>query len=135
VSSISASADVLQTVLHTVTDVADERGVTMARKLIFMCFKRPGLDPSGFAAEWSGSRHVAVVERIPGLERYVHNYLAATEQTNAPDGIGELWFETDEALEAALNSPEMGAAVDDATTFLDMGRTYAVPASEATIVG
>jgi uncharacterized protein (TIGR02118 family) len=107
----------------------------MARKLIFMCYKRPGLDPNEFAAEWSGSRHVAVVERVPGLERYVHNYLAATDQTNAPDGVGELWFETDEALEVALTSPEMGAAVDDARIFLDMDRTYAVPASEATIIG
>jgi uncharacterized protein (TIGR02118 family) len=107
----------------------------MARKLIFMCFKRPDLDANGFAAEWSGKRHVAVVERIPGLERYVHNYLTATDQANAPDGVGELWFETDEALDAALTSPEMGAAIDDARTFLDMDRTYAVPASEAAIIG
>jgi hypothetical protein len=41
----------------------------MARKLIFICYKRPELDTNGFAAEWSGSRHVAIVERIPGLER------------------------------------------------------------------
>jgi uncharacterized protein (TIGR02118 family) len=107
----------------------------MARKLIFMCYKRPDLDPNGFAAEWSGNRHVAVVERIPGLERYVHNYLAATDQAGAPDGVGELWFETDEAMDAALTSPELGAAVDDAKIFLDMDRTYAVPASEATIIG
>lgn len=107
----------------------------MARKLVFMCYKRPELDANGFAAEWSGSRHVAVVGRIPGLERYVHNYVAVADQANAPDGIGELWFETDEALEAALASPEMGAAVDDAKIFLDMGRTYAAPASEATIIG
>lgn len=107
----------------------------MARKLIFFCYKRPELDASGFAAEWSGGRHVAVVERIPGLERYVHNYVAATDQANAPDGVGELWFETDEALQSALASPEMGAAVDDAKMFLDMDRTYAVPAIEAAIVG
>ncbi len=44
------------------------------------------------------------------------------------------WY-SDEALEAALASPEMGAAVDDAKIFLDMDRTYAVPASEATIIG
>ena len=107
----------------------------MSRKLIFICFKHPELNAKDFAAEWAGARHAAVVERIPGLERYVHNYVGATDQASAPDGIGELWFETDEALEGAVNSPEMGAAVEDAKKFLDMGRTYAVPATEATIIG
>jgi len=107
----------------------------MSRKLIFICFKRPELNDKEFAADWAGARHAAVVERIPGLEKYVHNYLAATDQSSAPDGIGELWFESDEALEGAMNSPEMGAAVEDAKKFLDMSRTYAVPATEGTIIG
>jgi uncharacterized protein (TIGR02118 family) len=107
----------------------------VSRKLIFICHKRPELDKKEFAAEWAGARHAAVVERIPGLEKYVHNYLAASDEARAPDGIGELWFETDEALDEAMNSAEMGAAVEDAMKFLDMERTYAVPATEATILG
>jgi uncharacterized protein (TIGR02118 family) len=107
----------------------------MARKLIFICDKPPELDAKQFAAEWAGTRHAAIVEQIPGLTRYVHNYLGRTDNAASPDGIVELWFDTDEALEKALNSPEMGAAVDDAKAFLDMDRTYAVPVTEATIVG
>lgn len=107
----------------------------MSRKLIFICYKRPELDDKEFAAEWAGARHAAVVERIPGLERYVHNYVGASENASAPAGIGELWFETDEALERTMTSPEMAAAVEDAKQFLDMERTYAVPATEATIIG
>ncbi len=107
----------------------------MSRKLIFICYKRPELDDKEFAAEWAGTRHAAVVERIPGLQRYVHNYVGASDEASAPDGIGELWFETDQALEKAMNSDEMGAAVEDAKKFLDMERTYAIPATEATIIG
>jgi len=107
----------------------------MPRKLIFICHKRSEFDAKRFAAEWASARHAAIVERIPGLTRYVHNYVGASDNPNAPDGIGELWFDTDEALEKAVTSPEMGAAVEDAKAFLDMDRTYAVPANEATIVG
>lgn len=107
----------------------------MPRKLIFICHKRPELDAKQFAGEWAGARHAAIVENIPGLTRYLHNYVGPSDNPDAPDGIGELWFDTDEALEEAASSPEMAAAVDDAKRFLDMDRTYAVPVNEATIVG
>jgi uncharacterized protein (TIGR02118 family) len=107
----------------------------VSRKLIFICHKLPELDARVFAAEWAGTRHTSIVERIPGLVRYVHNYVGTADNPEAPDGIGELWFDTDEALEHAVGSPEMGAAVDDAKTFLDLQRTYAVPVAEATILG
>ncbi len=107
----------------------------MSRKLIFICYKRPELDEKEFAAEWAGTRHAAVVVRIPGLVKYMHNYVGASQEGSAPNGIGELWFETDDDLERAMNSPEMGAAVEDAKKFLDMERTYAIPATEATIIG
>ena len=51
-----------------------------------------------------------------------------------PDGIGELWFDDMEALQAAMNSAEMGAAVDDAKNFLDMDKTYAVVVDEKTVI-
>jgi hypothetical protein len=53
----------------------------------------------------------------------------------APDGIGELWFENAQALERAMNSLEMAAAVEDAQRFLDMGRTYALTVEEKTVLG
>lgn len=106
----------------------------MSRKLIFICHKRPELDATEFAAAWSSPRHAAVVEKIPGLKKYVHNYVGTSDDAHAPDGIGELWFETDAALENAMSS-ELGAAVDDAKKFLDLEPTYAVPADEATIIG
>ncbi|MCH7583403.1 MAG: EthD domain-containing protein, partial [Acidobacteria bacterium] len=47
----------------------------------------------------------------------------------------ELWFESDQAMNAALNSPEMGAAVDDAKRFLDMERTGMIIVDEKTVIG
>lgn len=48
--------------------------------------------------------------------------------------MGELWFKNDEAMEQALSSPEMGAAVEDAKNFLDMDRTGLIIVEEKTIV-
>jgi uncharacterized protein (TIGR02118 family) len=107
----------------------------MPRKLIFVLYKLPELSTRDFAAEWAGDRHTGVVGQIPGLVRWVQNHVAPADVPDAPDGIGELWFDTDEALSAAMTSPEMGAAVEDAQKFLDMGRTYAVPVSETTVAG
>ena len=45
------------------------------------------------------------------------------------------WFESDQAMNAALNSPEMGAAVDDAKRFLDMERTGMIIVDEKTVIG
>jgi len=38
-------------------------------------------------------------------------------------------------MNAALNSPEMGAAVDDAKRFLDMERTGMIIVDEKTVIG
>ena len=51
-----------------------------------------------------------------------------------PDGLGELRFDDAQALERAMNSPEMAAAVEDAKRFLDMSRTYALMVEETTPV-
>lgn len=107
----------------------------MPRKVIFMVYKLPHLSPQEFVAEWEGDRHAGVVEHVPGLVRYVHNNVASSPVPDAPDGVGELWFDTDAALEAAMTSPEMEAAVDDAKQFADMQRTYALPVTESTVIG
>ena len=51
-----------------------------------------------------------------------------------PVGIGELWFENAQALSAAMKSPEMAAAGEDAKRFLDMAKTYAVVVEEETVI-
>ena len=76
-----------------------------------------------------------MVQRLPGLTGWLQNHVAAAPDEPICDGIGELWFESLEAMEAALESPEMAAAVEDAQNFLDMERTGMVIVEEKTIVG
>jgi hypothetical protein len=45
------------------------------------------------------------------------------------------WFRGADAMNAALASPEMGVAVDDAKNFLDMERTGLIIVDERTILG
>ena len=53
----------------------------------------------------------------------------------APDGIAELWFDDAQALEQAMDSPEMAAAVEDAKRYLNMATTYALVVDENTVIG
>jgi uncharacterized protein (TIGR02118 family) len=103
----------------------------MAMKVLFVLFKRPDLSHDQCLAEWSGERHSAIVREIPGLRRWVQNHVGTLPTGVAPDGIGELWFDSSGAME----SREMSAAVEDARRFLDMERTYALVVEERRIIG
>ena len=69
------------------------------------------------------------------MTKWVQNHVVGAPGEPTCDGVGELWFETDEVMTKALNSPEMAAAVEDAKNFLDMDRTGLIIVQEKTIVG
>jgi uncharacterized protein (TIGR02118 family) len=69
------------------------------------------------------------------LTKWIQNHVVGAPGEPTCDGVGELWFETDEVMTKALNSPEMAAAVEDAKNFLDMDRTGLIIVQEKTIVG
>lgn len=104
-------------------------------KVIFVLHRRIGLSRAECLEEWAGERHTSVIEKLPGLTKWIQNHVTSAPGEPICDGVGELWFESDQAMNAALNSPEMGAAVDDAKRFLDMERTGMVIVDEKTIIG
>jgi len=104
-------------------------------KVIFVIQRRPDLTREQCLAEWSGDRHVSVVKGLPGLTKWRQNHVTPDSGESICDGIGELWFDDDEAMTAALNSPQMGAAVEDARNFLDMDQTGMIIVDEKTIIG
>ena len=104
-------------------------------KVLFVLFRRPDLTHAQALAEWSGSSHTSIVRDVPGLKKWVQNHVVQAPSEAAADGIGELWFDGTEAMDKAMNSPQMGAAVEDAKRFLDMQRTYALVVHEKTVIG
>jgi uncharacterized protein (TIGR02118 family) len=103
-------------------------------KVIFVVQRKPGTTRAECLDYWAGDRHTSIVGRIPGLMRWVQNHVASAPEPAVCDGIGELWFENDEAMQRALSSPEMAAAVEDAQNFLDMERTGLIIVEEKTAI-
>ena len=102
-------------------------------KIIFVLFKRGDLTHEESVAEWIGPLHTGIVRKVPGLRRWVQNH-PSMPPTGMADGIGELWFDSADAMARAMKSPEMAAAGEDAKRFLDMEKTYALVVSEKTII-
>ena len=104
-------------------------------KVIFILHRKDGTTREQCLEYWAGDRHTSIVGRIPGLTRWVQNHVESAPSEPAPcDGIGELWFESDDAMQQALSSPEMAAAVEDATNFLDMEKTALAIVEEKAIL-
>src|ERR1700746_3181765 len=104
-------------------------------KVIFVLQRCAGLTREQALAQWSGEQHVTIVGKLPDLTRYIHNPVAPAPAEPVCDGIGELWFATDDLMNEALSSPEMAAAVEDAKRFLDMERTGMILVREKILVG
>jgi uncharacterized protein (TIGR02118 family) len=92
-------------------------------KVIFVLHRRQGLSREQMVEHWSGQQHTSIVTAIPGLTHWVQNRVISAPTEPICDGVGELWFESDEAMQQGLQSPQMAAAVEDAKRFLDMERT------------
>ncbi|NDI49857.1 EthD family reductase [Goekera deserti] len=78
----------------------------------FALYQTPA-DPTDFEQHYAGT-HVPLVEKVPGLvENRVHRVIRQFVGKPAYHLIAELVFESAEAMEQALTSPEWTAAGDD----------------------
>ena len=73
-------------------------------KIAFFLKRRPELTRPDFFAWWL-DEHRSLVEKLPGLRRYVISLEAAGEDGSL-DGLAELWFDDLAAAEAAFASAE-----------------------------
>jgi hypothetical protein len=90
-------------------------------KLIFVLFRRSDLSHDESLDQWSTEQHTS-------------SHAIAPPSDAASDGLGDLWFDSPAAIEQAMNSPQMAAAVEDAKSFLDMERTCALAVDEKIIL-
>jgi uncharacterized protein (TIGR02118 family) len=88
-------------------------------------------DPGAFE-DYYATTHVPLAAKIPNVSRF-----EASKGVGTPDGgpspyyrMAELWFESQETLEASLGSPEGQATVQDIGTFATGGATVFVAAVE-----
>ena len=83
----------------------------MQRIVIYLKRRTDLLQPLFFA--WWLGQHRALVEKLPGLRRYIIS-LAADAQDGPFDGMAELWFNDLAAADVAFASPAGQAARADA---------------------
>jgi uncharacterized protein (TIGR02118 family) len=108
-------------------------------KTIGLLTRKDGWTHEQFMKHWV-EIHAPLAHAVPGLRRYVQNHITG-ERTRADipataveiDGIAELWFDDQAALDTAARSPEMKALHDDGAKFIGRIRSYVV--DEKTVIG
>jgi uncharacterized protein (TIGR02118 family) len=94
--------------------------LTMIKAVTYLK-RRPGMPVAEFQTYWR-EQHPAVVEKLPGLRRYIqsHTRLGAYHKGEPVyDGIAEVWFDDTKALRAIQGTPEMAAVQQDELNFID----------------
>jgi uncharacterized protein (TIGR02118 family) len=82
-------------------------------KLISLMKRKEGMSREEFAC-WAVEEHAPIGERMPGIRQYRINILRADQPETEFDGVFELWFDSVETLQAALDSNVGTEARDDA---------------------
>jgi uncharacterized protein (TIGR02118 family) len=101
-------------------------------KTIGLLTRKPGWTHEQFVKHWVDV-HAPLAHKVPGLRRYVQSHIRG-ERTRSDipateleiDGIAELWFDDQAALETASRTPEMKALQADGALFIGRIRSYIV---------
>jgi uncharacterized protein (TIGR02118 family) len=93
-------------------------------KFMVVIYKRPGLTQEQFRQHLQDI-HGPLAKSLPGLRKYVQNYVCADPTRKAPgwDAVIELYFEDWASMEAAWASPQGAASDADLPAFVDLTRT------------
>ena len=108
-------------------------------KSVSLLTRKTGLSHEEFVRHWV-EVHAPLAHKVPGLRRYVQSHILG-ERTRADieatpveiDGVAELWFDDQAALETAARTPEMKALHADGALFIGRIKSYIV--EEKVIVG
>ena len=104
------------------------------QKIVFVVQFRKDMSREAAMRYWR-EVHAPIARKIPGLRKWVQNHATAAREGDLQfDGIGELWFDSPEAFQAAAASPEWQATIADAANFVDMEKTPAAFVNEVSIV-
>jgi uncharacterized protein (TIGR02118 family) len=104
-------------------------------KVVFVARKRPDLSVQQFAEYWT-TTHADLVQRIPGVCRYVISLpIGRTGPERDFDGVAEVGYESMDALRAAADAPETAAVLADEPNLFDVARCVRMVTGETRVVG
>jgi uncharacterized protein (TIGR02118 family) len=108
-------------------------------KTIGLLTRKDGWSHEQFVKHWV-EVHAPLAHAVPGLRRYVQNHIrgvptrADIRQTEVEiDGVAELWFDDQAALDAAARTAEMKALQADGAKFI--GRIKSFVVEEKIVIG
>src|SRR5262249_19941154 len=92
-------------------------------KFIVVGYRRSELTREQFRRYFRAT-HGPLAAAIPGVRRYIQNFVEPGERRNPPwDVVVEFWFDDREAMETAWQSHEGRRATEDNSNCLDLERT------------
>jgi uncharacterized protein (TIGR02118 family) len=106
-------------------------------KLVYCITKKPGLTDDEFFHYWKNV-HGPIGARIPHLRRLVQSHRVRVDGDKYQpdyDGMAELWFDSEEALLAARQSPEWKASREDEANFIDHSKVAYFVSIEHVVLG
>ena len=104
-------------------------------KYVTVLVRREGMSREGLS-NYRKNTHAPILQQIPGLRGYVENHALPDLEGREPpyDGFGELYFDSLEAMQEGLGSPEGEATLADIPNFCDAGRLVRVFVEEVRFV-
>jgi uncharacterized protein (TIGR02118 family) len=93
-------------------------------KFVVLLYRKQGMSYTDFVAH-TKDVHGPLAMRLPGLKKYVQNFVVDDVQRSRPDwdAMVELYFADRASFEAAWETPEGKASDADLPLFLDLTRT------------
>ena len=92
-------------------------------KFIVVCFRRPDWSREQFRRYFQET-HGPLAMAIPGVRRYVQNFVAPDERGEPPwDAVIEFWFDDRRSMDAAWQSEAGRLASADNANLMDLSRT------------
>jgi uncharacterized protein (TIGR02118 family) len=128
---------VLDTTTHVLLEKEPPQRDQPGIKLFAMVKRKEGLPLATFR-QYSLQVHAPLDLKLPGLRRYYQCHVRDGSYAIGEallDCVSILWFDSVEALQAALNSPENQASVQDLPHFVEMKYAYTFVAKEHWIIG
>ncbi len=104
-------------------------------KVTYVVFKKPDMSREEFSRYWRDT-HAPLAKKVPGLRKYVQNHALPDPEGGEPpyDGTADIYFDSPEAMQESLATPEGQAVLADIPNFCDPDKTVAFPVEEVKVI-